>query len=118
MIDDIGDIIGELTLAMTHGIGLGKISNTIHPYPTQADAVRKVGDLYNKTRLTPSLEVRPIVAREAVERRGRSPRPIELATVRVGVTGAAVEHIRVCDQMWFAENPMSIPSRVVTDVKR
>ena len=48
-----GDMIGELTLAMTNGIGLGKIANTIHPYPTVAEAIRKVGDLYNKTRLTP-----------------------------------------------------------------
>lgn len=48
-----GDMISEVTLAMTHGIGLGKIASTIHPYPTQGDAIRKVGDLYNKTRLTP-----------------------------------------------------------------
>ncbi|MDB4526986.1 mercuric reductase [bacterium] len=48
-----GDMIGELTLAITNGIGLGKIANTIHPYPTVAEAIRKVGDLYNKTRLTP-----------------------------------------------------------------
>lgn len=48
-----GDLISEITLAMTHGIGLGKIAATIHPYPTQGDAIRKVGDLYNKTRLTP-----------------------------------------------------------------
>lgn len=48
-----GDMIGELTLALTNRIGLGKIANTIHPYPTVAEAIRKVGDLYNKTRLTP-----------------------------------------------------------------
>lgn len=48
-----GDMIGELTLAMTNGIGVGKIASTIHPYPTVAEAIRKVGDLYNKTRLTP-----------------------------------------------------------------
>ncbi len=28
-----GDLIGELTLAMTHGIGLKKIAATIHPIP-------------------------------------------------------------------------------------
>jgi len=48
-----GDMIGEISLAMTHGIGLGKIATAIHPYPTQGEAIRKVGDLYNKTRLTP-----------------------------------------------------------------
>ncbi|MCB1099815.1 MAG: mercuric reductase [Verrucomicrobiae bacterium] len=51
-----GDMIGELTLAMTNGVGLGKIANTIHPYPTVAEAIRKVGDLYNKTRLTPRVK--------------------------------------------------------------
>jgi len=48
-----GDMIAELSLAMTNGLRLGNIANTIHPYPTQSEAVRKVGDLYNRTRLTP-----------------------------------------------------------------
>jgi len=51
--ENAGDMISELTLAMKNNIGLGKISSTIHPYPTQAEAIRKVGDQYNKTRLTP-----------------------------------------------------------------
>ena len=48
-----GDMISEITLAMTQGIGLKDIGNTIHPYPTQAEAIRKLGDQYNRTRLTP-----------------------------------------------------------------
>ncbi len=48
-----GDLISEVTLAMTHRIGLGKIAATIHPYPTHADAIRKLGDQYNRTKLTP-----------------------------------------------------------------
>ena len=48
-----GDMISELTLAMTHGFGLKHIASTIHPYPTQAEAIRQVGDAYNRTRLTP-----------------------------------------------------------------
>lgn len=51
-----GDMIGTLVTAMTHKIGLGSLANVIHPYPTQAEAVRKVGDLYNRTRLTPCLK--------------------------------------------------------------
>lgn len=47
-----GDLISELTLAMKNGLGLRAIGSTIHPYPTQAEAIRKVGDLYNRTRLT------------------------------------------------------------------
>jgi pyruvate/2-oxoglutarate dehydrogenase complex dihydrolipoamide dehydrogenase (E3) component len=48
-----GDMISEITLAMTHGLGLKKIASTIHPYPTQGESIRKVGDQYNRTRLTP-----------------------------------------------------------------
>jgi pyruvate/2-oxoglutarate dehydrogenase complex dihydrolipoamide dehydrogenase (E3) component len=48
-----GDMISEITLAMVNNIGLGKIASVIHPYPTQAEAIRKAGDAYNRTRLTP-----------------------------------------------------------------
>lgn len=51
--ENAGDMIGEITLAMTNGLGLKKIGSSIHPYPTQAEAIRKVGDLFNRTRLTP-----------------------------------------------------------------
>jgi pyruvate/2-oxoglutarate dehydrogenase complex dihydrolipoamide dehydrogenase (E3) component len=48
-----GEMISELTLAMVGGLGLSTIANTIHPYPTQAEAIRKVADAYNRSRLTP-----------------------------------------------------------------
>lgn len=48
-----GDIISEISLAMTQGLGLKKIAAAIHPYPTQAEGIRKVGDQFNRTRLTP-----------------------------------------------------------------
>jgi pyruvate/2-oxoglutarate dehydrogenase complex dihydrolipoamide dehydrogenase (E3) component len=48
-----GDLISEITLVMTHRLGLKKIGSTIHPYATQAEAIRKLGDQYNRTRLTP-----------------------------------------------------------------
>jgi pyruvate/2-oxoglutarate dehydrogenase complex dihydrolipoamide dehydrogenase (E3) component len=51
-----GEMIGELTLAMTGGIGLGRLASVIHPYPTQAEAIRQVGDMYNRSRLTPSIK--------------------------------------------------------------
>lgn len=49
-----GDLIGELTLAITAGVGLGRIAGTIHPYPTQGEMVRKVADAWRRTRLTPT----------------------------------------------------------------
>jgi len=48
-----GDMISEITLAMVGKIGLGAIAGVIHPYPTQAEAIRQLGDAYNRTRLTP-----------------------------------------------------------------
>ena len=30
------------------------LAGIVHPYPTRADAIRKAGDLYNRTRLTPT----------------------------------------------------------------
>lgn len=48
-----GDMISEITLAITHGLGLKQIGSTIHPYPTQAEAIRKLGDQYSRTRVTP-----------------------------------------------------------------
>ena len=48
-----GEMINEISLAMTAGLGLGAIGRTIHPYPTQAEAVRKLADAWNRTRLTP-----------------------------------------------------------------
>ena len=48
-----GDMISQVAQAMTHGLGLKKLARTIHPYPTQAEAIRKVGDQYSRTRLTP-----------------------------------------------------------------
>lgn len=47
-----GDLIGEICVAMKNGIGLKRIGATIHPYPTQAEAIRKLGDQFNRTRLT------------------------------------------------------------------
>lgn len=80
-----GDLISEITLAMQSktGIGcvcvcavsttmhltspfcvcvcarptgLGKVAAVIHPYPTQAEAIRQTGDMYNRTRLTKTVK--------------------------------------------------------------
>ncbi len=48
-----GEMIGELCLAITAGIGLGKIAATIHPYPTPGEVIRRVADVWRRTKLTP-----------------------------------------------------------------
>jgi pyruvate/2-oxoglutarate dehydrogenase complex dihydrolipoamide dehydrogenase (E3) component len=51
-----GELISEITVAMAGGVGLQKLATVIHPYPTQAEAIKKVGDAYNRTRLTPTVK--------------------------------------------------------------
>ncbi len=48
-----GEMISEITLAMVKGVGLGAFTDVIHPYPTQAEAIKAVAGLYTRTRLTP-----------------------------------------------------------------
>ncbi len=50
-----GDLISEVSVAMQSGMKLGSLASVIHPYPTSADAIRRLGDAYNRTRFTPLL---------------------------------------------------------------
>ena len=47
-----GDMISEFTLAMKAGVGLSTITGTIHPYPTQAEVIKKVANAWRKTTFT------------------------------------------------------------------
>jgi len=47
------EMIGEITLAMVGGLGLGKILGTIHPYPSQAEGIRRAAAAHARSRLTP-----------------------------------------------------------------
>jgi pyruvate/2-oxoglutarate dehydrogenase complex dihydrolipoamide dehydrogenase (E3) component len=51
-----GEMINEITLAIVGNLGLGTIANVIHSYPTQAEAIKQIGDAYNRTRLTPGVK--------------------------------------------------------------
>lgn len=48
-----GELTGMISLAMTNGLGLKKLANTVFPYPTYSEAIKKLGDQYNRSRLTP-----------------------------------------------------------------
>ena len=48
-----GEMISELTLAMVGKVGLKTLARVIHPYPTQADALRRAAFAYSVTRVTP-----------------------------------------------------------------
>lgn len=49
-----GELISQVTQAMTAGIGLGRIGATVFPYPTMAEALRRAADALNRDRLTPA----------------------------------------------------------------
>ena len=49
---DAGNLISEITVAMKAGVGLSTIGATIHPYPTQADALRKAAHQMRKARFS------------------------------------------------------------------
>jgi pyruvate/2-oxoglutarate dehydrogenase complex dihydrolipoamide dehydrogenase (E3) component len=48
-----GEMISEVTTAIVNKIGLSKLSSVIHPYPTQAEGIKKAADAYRRTLLTP-----------------------------------------------------------------
>jgi pyruvate/2-oxoglutarate dehydrogenase complex dihydrolipoamide dehydrogenase (E3) component len=47
-----GEMISELTVVMKAGKGLSAIAGTIHPYPTQAEVIKKVANAWRKTTLS------------------------------------------------------------------
>ncbi|MEM7555593.1 MAG: mercuric reductase [Cyanobacteria bacterium P01_A01_bin.84] len=49
-----GEMISEVTTAIVNKIGLSKLSSVIHPYPTQAECIKKAADAYRRTLLTPT----------------------------------------------------------------
>lgn len=51
-----GEMLGELTLAIVAKQNVGVLSSTIHSYPTQAEVLRKIGDAYMRTKLTPTVK--------------------------------------------------------------
>jgi pyruvate/2-oxoglutarate dehydrogenase complex dihydrolipoamide dehydrogenase (E3) component/uncharacterized membrane protein YdjX (TVP38/TMEM64 family) len=51
-----GEMLGELTLAITAKQKVSALSSTIHSYPTQAEALRKIGDAYMRAQLTPTVK--------------------------------------------------------------
>jgi pyruvate/2-oxoglutarate dehydrogenase complex dihydrolipoamide dehydrogenase (E3) component/uncharacterized membrane protein YdjX (TVP38/TMEM64 family) len=51
-----GEMLSELTLAMVAKQNVGILSSTIHSYPTQAEVLRKIGDAYMRTKLTPTVK--------------------------------------------------------------
>ncbi len=48
-----GEMISEVTLAIVGKLGLGKFLGVIHPYPTQAEGIKRAAGAWLRTRATP-----------------------------------------------------------------
>ncbi|MCY6492537.1 mercuric reductase [Leptolyngbya sp. GGD] len=49
-----GEMISEITTAIVGKRGLNTLSTVIHPYPTQAEMIKKAADAYRRKLLTPT----------------------------------------------------------------
>jgi pyruvate/2-oxoglutarate dehydrogenase complex dihydrolipoamide dehydrogenase (E3) component len=49
-----GEMIGEMGVAITNGLGLGAVGKTVHAYPTQSEVFRRAADVWRRGRLTPT----------------------------------------------------------------
>jgi pyruvate/2-oxoglutarate dehydrogenase complex dihydrolipoamide dehydrogenase (E3) component len=50
-----GEMISQVTLAIVKKLGLGALLSVIHPYPTQAEGIKRVAGLYTRERATPTV---------------------------------------------------------------
>jgi pyruvate/2-oxoglutarate dehydrogenase complex dihydrolipoamide dehydrogenase (E3) component len=48
-----GEMISEVTLAMVGKLGLARLLGVIHPYPTQAEGIKRTAGAWVRTRATP-----------------------------------------------------------------
>jgi pyruvate/2-oxoglutarate dehydrogenase complex dihydrolipoamide dehydrogenase (E3) component len=51
-----GEMISQITLAMVSKLGLGSLMQVIHPYPTQAEGIKRAASAYFRTRATPTVK--------------------------------------------------------------
>jgi pyruvate/2-oxoglutarate dehydrogenase complex dihydrolipoamide dehydrogenase (E3) component len=45
-----GNLVGEVALAMKHGISAAKLGTAIHAYPTYPEAIKQAAEAYYKSR--------------------------------------------------------------------
>jgi hypothetical protein len=50
---DAGELIAPICLMMSNGLGLSAAQRTIFSYPTRSEYLKRLGDAYNRNRMTP-----------------------------------------------------------------
>jgi pyruvate/2-oxoglutarate dehydrogenase complex dihydrolipoamide dehydrogenase (E3) component len=51
-----GEMINNISLTISSGIGLRSLARVVQAYPTQVEAIKMAADAYNRTRSTPALK--------------------------------------------------------------
>jgi pyruvate/2-oxoglutarate dehydrogenase complex dihydrolipoamide dehydrogenase (E3) component len=49
---DAGEQIASVCIAMANGIGVAGFAKSVLPYPTRAEALRRIADQFNRRRFT------------------------------------------------------------------
>lgn len=52
---DAGELIAPICLMMSNGLGLSAAQKTIFSYPTRSEYLKRLGDAYNRNRMTPTV---------------------------------------------------------------
>ena len=52
---DAGELLAPICLMMSNGLGLGAAQKTVFSYPTRSEYLKRLGDAYNKQRMTPTV---------------------------------------------------------------
>jgi pyruvate/2-oxoglutarate dehydrogenase complex dihydrolipoamide dehydrogenase (E3) component len=50
---DAGELLAPICLMMSNNLGLSAAQKTIFSYPTRSEFLKRLGDAYNKSRMTP-----------------------------------------------------------------
>ena len=52
---DAGELLAPICVMMSNGLGLSAAQKTIFSYPTRSEYLKRLGDAYNRSRMTPSV---------------------------------------------------------------
>ena len=52
---DAGELLAPICVMMSNGLGLSAAQKTIFSYPTRSEYLKRLGDAYNRSRMTPTV---------------------------------------------------------------
>lgn len=52
---EAGELLSPIVLMMNRNLGLGTLRSAVFSYPTRSEFLKRIGDAYNRTRMTPTV---------------------------------------------------------------